>query len=67
MFISPKMSYLLQEEKKRAALVERANKVAEEDLGWGDEEGQFITLLCWTGTEGHGQSHFMYCRAIVVQ
>ena len=34
-----------QEEKKRAALVARANQAEDEDLGWGDEEEGILALL----------------------
>lgn len=33
------MFVVQQEEKRRAALVARANQEQDEDLGWGDDEG----------------------------
>ena len=34
-----------QEEKKRAALVARANQADDEDLGWGDEDEGILSIF----------------------
>ena len=37
--------FVYQEEKKRAALVARANQADDEDLGWGDEDEGILSIF----------------------